>query len=208
MLSLGGKFGVASGRTRVIDVSVPQAVGLAALVISSDADAEWEFYIDRQIADLARPGQPTLSTSAALGQLAASTKVYVRVTAVDANGLESPPSAGGKVVTVGSATNTNRVSASWSAVTGASSYNVYVGSRPGMEALYGSTASTSLNIDSLPGDTASAIPTASDIVISPLRGTPTPIQGSSGVPISIGQSLVVYVTCQTSTSLYVTCLAG
>lgn len=208
MITLGGVIGISSGRTRVVDADVLQAISVAAMIFSCSSDADWEVYIDKDLSDLPRPAAPTLTNSSTtLGQLAASQKVYVQVTAVDANGLEGPPSPGNKTITTGSGTSTNRVAASWTAVSGASSYNVYVGSRPGMETFSTNVAgATTCNIDMLPGDSAGGVPSAADILLSPARGEAT--QVPSSIPITLARRLVIYVNSQTSATAYITCLAG
>lgn len=207
MISLGGALSASSGRSRLIDVDVVQAMSIAAMIFSSTADADWEVYIDKDLADLARPAQPTLTNSSTtLGQLPASQKVYVRVTAVDANGLESPPSVGNKMVTTGAGTATNRVAASWTAVVGAASYNVYVGSRSGMETFYANVPSNSANIDSLPDGLAGGIATAADIIMSPAKGVATQVHAS--IPITVARRLTIFITSGTAATAFVTCLAG
>jgi fibronectin type 3 domain-containing protein len=71
---------------------------------------------------LTTPGTPTVTPQGVAG----TTTYRYRVSAVDANGVESQASTGGQTTT-GNATldgsNFNRVT--WSAVTGAVSYNVY-----------------------------------------------------------------------------------
>lgn len=206
MISFGGPISIAAGRSRVVDVDVLQALTLAMMMVSCSADADWEVYIDKDVAELPIPAQPTLTTTTALGQIPASTKVYVRVSAVNAAGFESPASIANKSITTGSGTPTNRVAASWTAVTGATGYRVYVGTRPGMESFYGTSLSTSLNIDTIPGDLAGAIPTAADMLVSPLKGHATSVV--SLIPITVARRLVIYVNSQTAATAYVTCLAG
>lgn len=208
MISLGGIMTIGSGRTRVVDVDVLQALTLSVLAFSCSSDADWEVYIDKDLAELVRPGQPSLTNSSTtLGQLPASTKIYVRVTAIDATGLEGPPSPGNKTITTGSGTSTNRVAASWSAVSGATGYKVYVGSRPGMESFCTEVVgTTTCNIDMLPTEVAGGIPTAADILLSPAKGQSTEIDPSS--PLTVARRLIIYVNSQTSATAYVSCLAG
>lgn len=206
MISLGGVMSIAAGRSRVIDADLPQALTLSVMTFSATSDSDWEVYLDKDVSALDRPVQPTLTTSNALGQLPSSTKVYVRVTVVDSLGLESPPSLGNKLITTNSATQTNRVSASWAAVTGATAYRVYVGSRPGMEALYSEVTTNSATIDFLPGDMAGAIPTMADILLSPAKGESSAIEPSS--PLTIARRIIIYVNAQVAATAFISCLAG
>ena len=205
MLSLGTKVSIGAGRSRVLDVAPGGGVSLAMFCLSASADSEWEVYVDRAVNDLARPAQPTFTLSTSLGQLPASTKVYVRVTAVDALGVEGPCSPGAKFATTGAGT-TNRVTAAWVAVTGAATYKVYAGSKAGMEALVGSTAGTSLAIDAFPVDDVRGVPTTTDMMMATLKNQSTnPAIGGS---VSINASLVIFATLQVAGDVFITCLVA
>lgn len=102
--------------------SAPAAVGQPALV-RSDLLAG---------ANLAAPVQSALSTSTSGGTgLVAATAYYYKVTAVDANGVESLASNEQTVTTGAGGTNSNTVT--WGAITGAVKYRVYRGTAAGAE---------------------------------------------------------------------------
>lgn len=103
---------------------------------------------------LSVPNTPTLAASTTGGSLASGT-VYVKVTAVNASG----ETAGSNEANVSVTGPTGSVAVSWTAVPGASKYNVYASSVAGQEIFVGQTTSTSYTITSLPSSGA-AVPSA------------------------------------------------
>lgn len=101
---------------------------------------------------LAAVGTVTVNAVTTGGTIPASTAVSVQVLARNASGFSNPNTAAS--VTTGSGTATNSVTASWSAVTGATSYDVYVGGK-----YYGNVATNSATITYIPTATA-AVPSA------------------------------------------------
>jgi hypothetical protein len=85
--------------------------------------ANWTLSVINFGATIAMPGQPTIATS---GAGAGGWDYYYRVTAVDVNGQESPPSTPGVLVNNQLiSSNGVTIKISWAAVPGAVSYNVY-----------------------------------------------------------------------------------
>lgn len=104
---------------------------------------------------MAQVGTVTVTSSSTGGTIAASTTVDVQVVARNASGYTAANT--GASVTTGSSTATNSVSASWTGVTGATSYDVYVNSL-----YYGNTTSTSITITYVPSGTAAPPTVATD----------------------------------------------
>ena len=107
---------------------------------------------------LRTPFLAPFTTATTGGTLAAETKYYYRVTAIDGAGtvLLSPEA----VQVTGSTTNTNTITLNWTAVEGAKQYQVY-GRKQGAEQLIGT----------VPSDTFSYTDTGAVI---PLGAVPTP----------------------------------
>ncbi len=80
---------------------------------------------------LSAPTISTLSTATTGGTIPASTAVYAKVTALNASG-ETIGSAE-ETITVGSSTSTNTVTVPWTAVAGATKYNIYASTTTGTE---------------------------------------------------------------------------
>lgn len=159
-IPLGTAANISGGRTKIYDISTQDVVtwSPSMIILSSDAAAvTWEIYIDDAVNNLNNTSTVTLTPSTTGGSIYRNLKVYVRVSAVDSNG-ESIVTPGNKFATTGGTTDTNKVAASWTAISGAASYNVYVSNEPGNETYYGNTASTSLDITSLPNDNPQGIP--------------------------------------------------
>lgn len=78
------------------------------------------------------PATPTATPSASGGSLATAT-YYYKVTAIDANGVETPGGAEASATVTGP---TGSVALSWTAVTGASSYLIYRGTASGAQDVY------------------------------------------------------------------------
>lgn len=102
---------------------------------------------------LPAPGAPALTASASGGSLATGS-VYVKVTAKNANG-ETVASQESSVAATGPS---GSVAVAITAVTGATSYNVYASSSTGTEELSGNTTSTSYTITSLPASGSASPP--------------------------------------------------
>lgn len=191
-------------RTKILDVDISALMVKTLTISAQGADSDWEIYFDKNINELNQPNQPSLSTTTTGGTILRSTKVFVRITAVDNLGYESPPSLGGKNIITGSTTDTNKITVSWSSVTGASSYNVYAGTRTGMEVYLGSTVSTSSVITELLANMTNAIATSPDIVIYGKK------LGSEAIYINnlyIQSRLIVYVTPTANSEVGFSCLA-
>jgi hypothetical protein len=169
------------------------------ILSAKGSDPEWEIYFDKDIADLPIPTAPTLTASTTGGSLGKSLKYYVRYTAVNADGLESPPSIGNKTSTTGTSTFTNKITASWSAIAGASSYNVYAGLYPGREALVGNTTSTSFVITTDPIDPTATIFTLPDMWILGKQAGIDPI-AFGGAGLAFTNRLIIYVTTSGSST--------
>ena len=163
------------------------------LTVSGKAKAKYEFFIDKNINELPLIQNITLSTTSTGGNIPRNSKVYVRVTSVDANGLESPPTDTCNCITVGSTTDTNKITVTIGAVTGAVSYNVYTSLRPSMETIYGSFTGTSFIITELPvNDYFMGMPTNPDFIINS-AGVGTETLGLTS-PFFINNRLIIYVT--------------
>lgn len=182
-------------RAKILDVDTGGIYPLSFLTVSSSANTIWEIYLDQRVNALALPGIPTLAATTTGGTILRNSKLHVRITTVDANGLESPPSAGLISVTVGATTDTNKVTISWTAVTGATGgYNVYVGTRPGSESLVANVPSgtsyvlTALGLDAVVGTHLPTMP----IVVQGKSGGADTIP--FGAPPQIASSIIVYAT--------------
>jgi|SRR3989344_1190818 len=191
-------------RTKILDVDVTALIVKTLTISAKGADSDWEIYFDKNISELIPPNQPSLSATTTGGNLLRSTKVFVRITAVDSLGNESPPSLGGKNITTGSSTDTNKITSSWSSVPGASSYNIYAGTRVGMETYLGNTSNTSYIITDLLDNTTNNIASSPDIVIYGKK------LGSEAIYINnlyIQSRLIVYVTPTANSEVGFSCLA-
>ena len=132
--AFSAKATVLNGRILVMDAAPPSAMSLASLVLTGDVAIEWEVYLDKDISTLSM-GSVSLSDNSSGGTILNNTTVYVRVTAIDADGRESPPSAA-VFKKVGSSGNLHKVTASWAAVVGASSYRIYTSTKANQENIY------------------------------------------------------------------------
>lgn len=100
---------------------------------------------------LSAPAAPTLGASTTGGSLATGT-VYVKITALNASG-ETAASAEASVAVTGP---TGSVTVSWTAIPGASKYNVYASNTAGAELFVGQATGTSYTITALPSSGAAA----------------------------------------------------
>lgn len=183
---------VPSGRTKILDIIPLASQSVTALALScGGSDPEWEIYIDRDISELDLMGALTLQAAATGGLFLRSKRVYARVTTVDANGIEGPPSMGVKSVTTGSLTDTNKVTVTWASVVGASSYNVYIGSRPGMETFVSNVIAPLLVVtDFVTPESTQSIPTTCDMNIISKKLGVEPIAPNG---LIINSRLIVYI---------------
>ena len=113
------------------------------------------------VSSLAAPTQNALSDNTTGGTIAASTDVYVKVIARNASGRSLASNE--ENISVGATTSTNTVTSTWAAVTGATSYDLYVGTSASGELYYGNVAGAAsgtitATITSIPSGTA-AVPT-------------------------------------------------
>jgi hypothetical protein len=190
---------IVPGRNRVYDATLPNSITLSMLTVSSDVDQQWDVFLDQAVNSLAIPSQPTLTAATTSGTIARNTKVYVRITTVDSSGVEGQPCVAGKTVTVGSSTDTNKVTVTWTSVSGASSYNIYAGTSPGFENLVTTGATgTSYVITAMPLDLTRGVGTMPDISIKLAAGValPLPVAGQ----IYVGAKVVAFCTVGGNTS--------
>jgi hypothetical protein len=109
-------------------------------------------------APLLGPVAPTGTPSATGGTMAASTTNYAVIVAVDANGNFAPGVQSLAVTTTGSIAS---IAWAWTAVSGAASYRIYVGTTTGAEANYFTSATNSFNQIAPPtSGTAGTVPVA------------------------------------------------
>jgi len=192
-------------RTRLLDVDLSSPITLIT-VSSKSGDGTWEIFIDKYINNLEIPDQPTLAKATTGGNIPRDTKIYVRITTIDANGLEGTPSLGNKFIIVTSTTDTNKVTVSWSTVTGAASYNIYASTRPGMLGLIGNTASLSYILTDVPQDVVGGLTSAPDIIIYGKKG------GTEPIPIVnnlwINTNIIVYVTTSAASEVGLSMILG
>ena len=199
--AFSAKATVLNGRVLVLDAAPPSAMNLASLVVTGDVAIEWEIYLDKDISTLAM-GSVSLSDNSSGGAILNNTTVYVRVTAVDADGRESPPSVSASRK-VGSSGNTHRITASWSAVVGAVSYNIYTSTKPNQENLHLAGAVSPQSITAQPLDIPLSVPTTPDIhLIAPVGVQAVPVVG---IPLSA--RIVVYAKASTGGFATISCLA-
>ncbi|HLE86265.1 MAG TPA: hypothetical protein VI727_01220 [Candidatus Brocadiaceae bacterium] len=194
-LTTNSQISTSNTRIRIVDVDIGGVPITGFTISSKTGDGIWEIYIDRDISTLDDPSQPSLAAATTGGNIPRSQKIYVRLTAIDANGLESPPSLGNKFVTTGATTDTNKVTVSWSAITGAVSYNVYAGTKPNSETLVANVVGTSLILTDLPADAPASIPSAPDIIMYGKKGGTEPMFLEN---IYINYRLIVY--CQVTSA--------
>jgi hypothetical protein len=132
---------------------------------------------------LAVPAAPTLATSTTGGTIAASTTLTYGITALNAQG-ETTEGATASIPT-GSTTATNSNTVTWTAVTGATSYNVYQGGK-----LIGSTTALSFLDTGYPqgvaAPTVNGTGTQNYPLLVPVAGVLHPIWHPSGLTINGG----------------------
>lgn len=119
--------------------------------------------------EMVTPGTPTVSATTG-GTLAAGT-YYIKIVASDGVGTTTGSSEASCTV---DGTTTNACSISWSAVTGASSYRVYVGSSSGGQDRYWSTSATSYTLTAFgtgDGSTAGTVPTVTTAYVNKLTAS-------------------------------------
>lgn len=138
------------------------------------------------VKSLSAVGSITLTANTTGGTIAASTAVSVQAIARNASGIALAGSAAS--VTTGSGTSTNSVSASWTAVSGATSYDVYVGGL-----YYGNTATGSITLTFIPVGT-SAIPTVATSGPNLVTALSGQTDGSVNLDISLASANVSSVS--------------
>ncbi len=130
---------------------------------------------------LAAGAAPTLSTSTTGGTIAGSTTLTYGITALNAQG-ETTESAKSNITTGTGSTNSNTIS--WSAVSGATSYNVYQGGK-----LIGSTTALSFVDTGYPqgvtAPTVNGTGTQNYPLLVPVAGVLHPIWHPSGMTVSV-----------------------
>lgn len=175
--SFSTKIPIVSGYNTILAGTLPFSGSLIGMTLSNDIAVTWEVYIDRQINALDRILTLSLAAASSGGTLPANTIHYFRVTTVDALGLEGPP-----VDTLFSkktgASATSSITITWTAIAGASSYNVYASSSAGQETFQGNTASLTYTLTTPPVNQSLQVPTLPDvIVIAPAASVTRPIVG-------------------------------
>jgi hypothetical protein len=190
---------VTAGKTKIYDISTQDVViwyPSSITVSAPAAQTTFQVYIDQNINNLDNNTTVTLTPSTTGGTILRNLNVYVRVVVLDSNG-QSNASPGNKKAVTGGTTDTNKVAASWTAITGAVSYDVYVGNEPGNEAFYGNTTLTSLDITSLPNDDPKGVP------VTPLYILTVPAGGTISVPIgtlTIHERIQVFAVTSATTN--------
>lgn len=195
-----------NGRLRFLDTDIVAGASIALLSCSAAINSiEWTIFFDKEINALAVPNAPTLSSSTTGGSILRSTNIYIRMTTVDSSGVEGQPCDSNAPVITGASTDTNKITVTWTAIPGASFYNIYAGTRSGMESYVGQTSTTSLVLTSTPANTPLAIPTNPDIVISGKQGgaEQLPISGSS---VFLANKIIVYASASTVGQISFTCI--
>lgn len=199
--AFSSKSTVLNGRILAMDAAPPGAMTLVSLVLTNDVAVEWEIYLDKEISTLAM-GAVSLSDNSSGGAIANSTTVHVRVTAIDADGKESPPSVPVSRK-VGSSGNLHRINASWASVVGAVSYRIYTSTKANQESIYLVSAVSPQIIGDQPIDIPLSVPTTPDIhLITPVGVHSIPVLG---VPLST--RIVVYAKASTGGFATISCLA-
>jgi hypothetical protein len=123
------------------------------------------------------PATPTAVGSTTGGSLAANTW-YFKIVALDGLGGVTLPSSESTVVTTTGATSS--IAVSWTATTGAKSYQVWYSNTTGTQANYFAATTNSLSFTTVTGNTAGTIP-ASNTTGSVLVGTTTNANGYKAV---------------------------
>ena len=199
---------IASGRTKLMDITLPSSIALSLIALSCGGSAPtWEIFFDKNVNSLAIPAQPALVAATTGGTILRSTPVYVRITAIDSLGREGPGSDNLKFVTTGSGTDTNKVTATITAVASAASYNVYVSTVQGNESFAGNTATTTFVITSIPDPALTPrITTDQDINVvghaSVLQALP--ISGA----LVVYSRIIVWVTVAATSTPYVSIIGA
>ena len=156
-----------------VNLTSPTLGPALTLVYSGDATSATVTIVK----SLTTPSAPTVTTATTGGTIAGSTIVNVQIVARNASGYSLPSTEG--TITTGSSTSTNDATATWSAVVGATSYDVYVNS-----AYYGNTSSLSQTITYIPTGTAAppTTATAGADLITTLSGQ---TDGSQSLDVSL-----------------------
>lgn len=213
-IAVRGKTG---GRARIVDVDIGYTVSLSTLALSSDdASPLWYIFLDRVLNDLPVPPTPTFTTATTGGSIPRRKHIFVRITALDGTtdvlggrviNLESQPSAGVNRIVVGTTTDTNTVAVTWTAVAGATGYNIYAGTRSGMENFIATVGVVlTYTITALTGDVLNAMQSNPDFSIyGKSRGNES-VEFSGSVPLS--QRLIVYAETGGNANIGFSCIVS
>ena len=158
--SFSVKTSVVAGVNNVLSGMVPFSGNIGCLVLSNDVSVTWEIYLDKVINDLERVVL-SLSSASTGGTLVGSTFYYFRITTVDVNGIEGPPC--DLISKKTGSSNTSKITATWLAIAGAASYNIYCSSIGGQETFQINTTSLSFVLTIPPQNQSLQIPTVADI---------------------------------------------
>ena len=197
---------IAPGRNRVYDANISAGGGmtLSFVSVAADVDQQWDIFLDTPINTLAVPAKPTITNATTGGSIGNTIKIYARITAqvTDATQpsgfLEGQPCIAGATVTTG-ATATNKITVTWTAVSGATNYNIYLGTSQGYEAYAGTFTGTTASFTSLPVDLSRGVPTMPDISVKGAANTTIPL-AVGGQSILVAARVTVYCTVTGSTS--------
>lgn len=162
-MQLGTRTSIVAGKTKIYDVDNQNeaVVWMPSMIMVSARDAAVTFrvFIDQNVNSIDNNQTIVLAKATTGGDIVRNLKVYVRMTVLDSQGVESEPTDGNKFITTDGTTDTNKVTVSWSSVSGAASYNIYASSDPGREAFVGNTSSLTLDITTVPVGSPVGIPT-------------------------------------------------
>lgn len=154
---------------------------------------------------LSAPVQNAPTTATTGGSIPASTDVFLKITAVNASGQTIGSNE--ESITVGSTTATNTVSASWTAVAGATRYYAYASDATGTESYQTQVTGTSVTLTSLATGGA-AVPTTNTtgknlstaFTTAPTDGSQAldvPLNGAGGTQYTTLGQLAAYLSGQT-----------
>ena len=190
--SLSVKVPIISGYNEVLNSVIAFSGTLASLILSSSEVIEWEIYLDKEINSLTRLASISLSAVSSGGTIPRDTVIYVRVTTVDVNGVESAPTSVQSKKTGSS--STSKIAVSWVAIIDAVAYRVYASTKPGSELFIGETTTLTFDVTYAAPPVSFSIPTSPDIYVNTLAG-------SSSINLSgvlVAQRFAVYIKATTS----------
>ncbi len=173
-IGASGTFNLQSATNAAGALQVANSSGTLALGVSTSSNTV-------NIGGLAVPVISSLVSGSAGGSLVNGTTYYYRLTALDANGGETAASAEKNFT----ATANQKITANWSAISGATGYRLYRGTTPGGETGYlsvaggGTTTYTNDGTIGLTGASVPVISTASAIHASSTALTIQPTANST-----------------------------